>query len=238
MELRELITESERQIFAKCLAEARSTRGAGFKETARSCLGKAHLAFGYLYALFENEYDPPERMLAGFGMHDLGTLPQSYPTPNMSHLPAHAVFEGTELWSLSRGVAPIAASAAAAVAGIMQAKAILVYPICKPFDLSTPYARFHFKPCDPVKFPYGQTNEGEEIWVRPMVLEGDKLEDYIRAGFDFLFRGRPDHEGLQFRIKSPMRPSGEVPKSEKPLGENLPTSDSHHGDERNGTPAI
>jgi hypothetical protein len=71
MELRQLTTDRERQSFAKCLAEARSTRGAGFRETARSRLGKAHLAFGYLYALFEDEGDPPERMLAGFGMHDL-----------------------------------------------------------------------------------------------------------------------------------------------------------------------
>ena len=222
MELRQLTTESERQIFGKCLTEARTTRGAGFKETPKSRLGRAHLAFGYLYALFENESDPPQRMVAGFGMHDLATLPQSYPTPDMSHLPAHSVLEGTELWSLSRGVAPIAASAAAAVAGILQAKAILVYPICKPFDLSAPYTRFNFKPCEPVKFPYGQTNDGEEIWVRPMVLEGDKLEEYIRAGFDFLFRATPDREGLQFSIKAPARPS----------------TLSHSGDERNGTAAV
>jgi hypothetical protein len=207
MELRQLTTDIERQLFDKCLTEARATRGAGFKETARSRLGKAHLAFGYLYALFENESDPPQRMLAGFGLHDLATLPQSYPIPDMSHLPAHSVLEGTELWSLSRGVAPIAASAAAAVAGILQAKAILVYPICKPFDLSAPYARFNFRPCEPVRFPYGQTNDGDEIWVRPMVLEGERLDEYIRSGFDFLFRGGPDREGLQFSIKSQARPS-------------------------------
>jgi hypothetical protein len=185
-----------------------------------------------LYALFENESDPAERMLAGFGMHDLGTLPQSYPAPDMSHLPAHLVFEGTELWSLSRGVAPIAASAAAAVAGILQAKAILVYPICKPFDLSTPYTRFHFRSCEPVKFPYGQTNDGDEIWVRPMVLEGDKLEDYVRAGFDSLFRSQPEHGGLQFSIKSAPRAVNTVPRPEELRVE------KYHSDERNGSAAL
>jgi hypothetical protein len=237
MELRQLTTDRERQSFAKCLAEARSTRGAGFRETARSRLGKAHLAFGYLYALFEDEGDPPERMLAGFGMHDLATLPQSYPTPDMNHLPAHSVLEGTELWSLSKGVTPIAASAAAAVAGILQTRAILVYPICKPFDLSAPYTRFNFKSCEPVKFPYGQTNGGDEIWVRPMVLEGDKLEEYIRAGSDFLFRSHPDHGGLRFTIKSPAGLSSAVPRSEAVPVENPPTSHSHHSGERNGSAA-
>jgi hypothetical protein len=235
MELRELITESERQMFAKFMAEARSNRGAGFRETPKSRLGAAHLAFGNLYAVFETYCDGPEQMLGGFGMHDLATLPQSHPTPDMSHLPADSVFEGTELWSLSKGVAPIAASAAAAIAGILRARAILVYPICKPFDLSAPYTRFNFKPCEPVKFPYGQTNDGDEIWVRPMVLEGDKLEDYIRAGFDTLFRHRADGGGLQLSIGAPSRPSSATPRPEELQ---VQVSRPDHGDERNGSAAL
>jgi hypothetical protein len=234
MELRQLTTENERQTFGKCVVEARATRGSGFKETATSCLGKAHLAFGSLFALFENDGEGREQMVAGFALHDLATLPQSHPSPDLSHIPARSVFEGSELWSLSRGVAPIAASAAAAVAGILRARAILVYPICKPFDLSSPYTRFNFKPCEPVKFPYGQTNEGDEIWVRPMVLEGDQLEDYIRAGFDFLFRSDPDQGGLRFGIKSPMRTPGVAPLEARV--EN-PRSHAHHGDEKNGSAA-
>jgi len=234
MELRQLITEKERQIFAGCVAQARSTRGAGFKDKHKSRLTESHLAFGDLFALFENDGDGREQMVGGFALHDLATLPQSHPSPDLSHIPAQSVFEGSELWSLSRGVAPIAASAAAAVAGILRARAILVYPICKPFDLSSPYTRFNFKACEPVRFPYGQTNEGDEIWVRPMVLEGDKLEDYIRAGFDFLFRSDPDQGGLRFSIKSPMRtPSGPPPEARV---EN-PQSHAHHGDENNGSAA-
>lgn len=222
MELRQLTTESERNIFAACLTQARSTRGAGFRDKSKSRLTESHLAFGDLYALFEKDTDGREQMAGGFALHDLATLPQSHPSPDMSHLPAHSVFEGSELWSLSRGVAAIAASAAASVTGILQAKAILVYPICKPFDLSTPYTKFNFTACEPVRFPYGQTNDGDEIWVRPMVLEGDHLAEYIRAGFDFLFRAGPDREGLQFSIKTPARPS----------------THSHQGDERNGTASV
>ena len=232
MELRQLITEDERQIFARCLTKARSTRGVGFKDKPRSRLTESHLAFGDLYALFDCDGEGEAQMVGGFALHNLATLPQSYPAPDMSHLPAHLVFEGTELWSLSKGVAPIAASAAAAVAGIMQAKAILVYPICKPFDLSAPYARFNFRPCEPVKFPYGQTNDGDEIWVRPMVLEGDKLEDYVRAGFDSLFRSQPEHGGLQFSIKSAPTAVNTVPRPEELRME------KYHGDERNGSAAL
>ena len=126
MELRQLTAENERRIFAKCLEEARATRKSGFRECARSQLGRAHLALGNLYALYECEMDPPERMLAGFILHDLGTLPQSYPKPDVSHLPPHSVLEGGELWSLSPGAGRIARYVGAAVAGLLQAKAILL----------------------------------------------------------------------------------------------------------------
>ena len=199
MELRLLDTESDRQIFAHHLIQARATRGIGFKETARSRLGNSHLAFGNLYALFEHEAAPPEEMVAGFIMHDLATLPQSYPQPDMSYLPARSVLEGSELWSLSPGVGRIAAAMAAAVAGILQAKAILVYPICRPVDLSLPYGRFSFvKPCDAVRFPYGETIKGEEIWVQPLLLQGEKLEEYISYGFDFLFQCAGNRRALRF----------------------------------------
>src|SRR5437660_307585 len=101
MELRQMVTDREREVFTRCLAEARTTRGIGFHETARSRIGKAHLQLGDLYALFEGENEPLEQMKAGFAMHDLATLPQSYPKPDLTHLPPESVLEGGELWSLS-----------------------------------------------------------------------------------------------------------------------------------------
>lgn len=188
MELRQLITDHERQTFARYLSEARATRGFGFRETSRSVIGKAHIQFGNLYALFEDEGAPAEQMVGGFITHDLASFPQSFPKPDMSHLPPRYVLEGGELWSRSRGTGRIAHHVAAAVAGLLQAKAIIVYPIIDPMDLTTPHLQLGFMPAsERIKWPFIETNDGREIWIQPLVLEGERLEQYVGAGFDFLF---------------------------------------------------
>ncbi len=188
MELRQLTTDQERQIFAKCLTEARATRGFGFRETPHSVIGKAHIQFGNLYALFEDEGAPAEQMVGGFITHNLATFPQSHPKPDVSHLPPRSVLEGGELWSLSRGTGRIAHHVAAAVAGLLQAKAIIVYPIVDPVDLTTPHLQLGFvHASERVKWPFIESNDGGEIWIQPLILEGESLERYIGAGFDFLF---------------------------------------------------
>jgi len=206
MELRQLTSDNERRVFAKCLAEARATRGLGFKETVRSQLGRVHLAFGNLYALYENEEDPPERMRAGFILHDLGALPQSYPKPDVSHFPSHSVLEGGELWSLSPGMGRVARNVGAGIAGLLQAKAILLYSILKPIDLTPSYAQLGFvNACEPIKWPYAETLDGGEIWVQPLILEGARLEAYVRAGFEYLFHVFGDRRALRFKVGSPAR---------------------------------
>jgi hypothetical protein len=188
MELRQLVSDHERQIFAQRLTEARATRGFGFRETPRSVIGKAHIQFGNLYALFEDEGAPAEQMVGGFITHDLGTFPQSHPKPDVSHLPPRSVLEGGELWSLSRGTGRIAHHVAAAVAGLLQAKAIIVYPIIDPVDLTTPHLQLGFVPAsERIKWPFIETTDGRDIWIQPLILEGERLDQYIRAGFDFLF---------------------------------------------------
>jgi len=188
MELRKLISDHERRVFAKCLAQARATRGIGFRETSRSMIGNAHIQFGNLYALFEEDGAPAEQMVGGFISHDLATLPPSYHKPDVSHLPPRYVIEGGELWSLSRGAGRIAHHVAATVVGLLQAKAVIVYPIIDPVDLSTPHLKLGFVPAsERVQWPFAETNDGREIWVLPLILEGAALERYIGAGFDFLF---------------------------------------------------
>jgi len=183
-----MITDHERQIFATCLAQARATRGIGFKETAHSVLGKLHIQFGNLYALFEEEGAPAEKMTGGFITHDLATFPQSSPKPDVSHLPPRYVLEGGELWSLSRGMGRIAHHVAAAVAGLLQAKAIIVYPMIDPVDLTTPHLQLGFVPAsERVKWPFLKTLDGRDIWAQPLLLEGERLDQYVGAGFDFLF---------------------------------------------------
>jgi hypothetical protein len=104
-----------------------------------------------------------------------------------------------ELWSLSKGIARFAAVATAVLAGAWQTKAIIVYPIIKPIDRAAVYSQLDFvNACEPVKFPYGETTEGGEVWVQPMILQGEKLEEYVRSGFEFLFKNREGRQVLRF----------------------------------------
>jgi hypothetical protein len=241
MELRQLTSESERRIFQDCLTKARATRGkVGLRETdAGSRLGSDHLMFGNLFALFENENEPPERMVAGFIMHDLATLPASWAKPDLSHLPARSVLEGSELWSLSLGFGRVAGLAAAAIAGLLQAKAIVVFPVVSPIDLTARYLHLSFvNACERVKWPYGETIDGDEVWVQPMLLEGEKLEQYIRAGFDFLFQGSAG-DRRSFRFDNPFAARPPDAQASMPVGQTresntLAVASSRQADERNG----
>src|SRR5438105_3581642 len=142
MELRQLTSNDEREAFAEGLAQARA-KHAGFKEIARSRLTDSLLTFGKPYALFEDD-DGSDRMVAGFVVHDLSTLPQSFRQPDVSHLPARSVIEGGELWSLSPGAGHILRRVAPAVTGLLQARAVLLYPVVKPVDLTIYYAEYGF----------------------------------------------------------------------------------------------
>lgn len=245
MELRQLTTDSERETFAKYLAEARATRGIGFRETSRSLIGKAHIQFGNLYALFEEEGAPPEQMVGGFITHNLATFPQSHPKPDVSHLPPRYVLEGGELWSRSRGTGRIAHHVAAAVAGLLQAKAIIVYPIIDPVDLTTPHLQLGFVPAsERVKWAFAETNEGGEIWVQPLLLEGPRLERYIGAGFEFLFHANAGTRPM-LRFDRSVASQGprhnaatEVAKSQdpQPTEVTMSTARADHG-EHNGASA-
>jgi len=242
MELRQLTSDNERRLFAKCLAEARATRGLGFKETVRSQLGSAHLAFGNLYALYAREGDSPERMLAGFILHDLGALPQSYPKPDVNRFPSHSVLEGGELWSLSPGMGRVARNVGAAVAGLLQAKAILLYSILKPIDLTPTYAKLGFvNACEPVKWPYAETLDGGEIWVQPLILEGAHLEAYVRAGFEYLFHGPGDRRALRFNVDFPARPESNAVGAEnaaKATSAGSSVTSSENGHEQNANASL
>src|SRR6202171_6880907 len=117
MELRVLTNEDERKIFAARTEQIRAKHGVGFKERARSRLAEIHLSFGNLYALFENDGDPAERMVAGLMMHDLEMFPQTCPRPDLSHLPPRSVLEIGELWYRSMGAGTLARAGAAIMAG-------------------------------------------------------------------------------------------------------------------------
>jgi hypothetical protein len=81
MELRLLESEAERAQFEHALTQARATRGSGFMEKRRSRLGRVHMAFADLWAVYDETSSTPDRMLAGIAMHSLDLFSQSYPNP-------------------------------------------------------------------------------------------------------------------------------------------------------------
>jgi len=108
------------------------------------------------------------------------------------------------------------------VVGLLQAKAVIVYPIIEPVDLSTPHLGLGFVPaCERVRFPYVEGTEGREIWVQPLILEGEALERYIGAGFDFLFHA---NAGVRPILRFEREVASAGPRREEPA--NTPTTTS------------
>ena len=200
MELRLLSTENERRIFAARTEQIRAKHGVGFKERSRSRLARIHLTFGNLYALFENDGDPAEKMIAGLVMHDLEMFPQTCPRPDLSHLPPRSVIEVSELWSRAIGAGALARVGAAILAGLLDARAILAYLGVKPFDGTPFYRATGFVDAgDPVEYPYLETTKGEAIWAQPMILEGETLGKLTRVAAQLIIEANEDNSVLRFR---------------------------------------
>lgn len=184
MEIRLLRVTEQRRFFADALNKARAT--IGFTEKPGSCLGRIHLQFGDLYGVFDNTTNP-DRMLAGFALHPLDRFAQSYPKPDLTHLPAHTVFEVGELWSFSPRAAVIARWGYGLVAGMRQAHALLIYPIINPWDLTRLYPRFETVGT-PIRWPFAQTLDGGGVCVQPMVAQRGGLDALItmvsQGGFE------------------------------------------------------
>ena len=198
MELRLLSSAEERREFARKLLEARISKGAGFSETRRSLVGEAHLAFGQLYALFDDQGAEPNQMIAGFVLHDLGTFPQSYPKPDLTNFPPEAVIECGELWATAAGAARVVRQAAWILAGLLKAQAVLLYPLFKPWNLSAFYDRDFDRVGDPIEWPYIRTLEGGKMFVQAMVSQGEKLERLVRDACQYGFHANADHTRISF----------------------------------------
>ena len=200
MELRLLSTENERRIFTRRVEQVRARNGMGFREGPRSRLARIHLTFGNLYALFENDNDPAERMVAGLVMHDLEMFPQTCPKPDLSHLPPRSVIEVSELWSCAVGAGALARAGAAILAGLLDARAILAYLGVKPFDGTAFYRAAGFVNAgEPVEYPYLETLKGEKICAQPMILAGEALEKLSRVFSQLTIEVSPELDVLRFR---------------------------------------
>ncbi len=182
MELHRLTSRDERAEFSRKLEEARTTRGAGFRETKRSVLGEVHLAFGDLYAVYDESSQQPRDMLAGFIIHSLDQFPLTYPCLEMNALEPSRVFEGGELWSFRKGAGTVARVGASVVLGFRRALAMVVFPIVKPWDLSKAYPTFR-KVGEEFVWPFAETVDGEKIISQALVLDGPALEKSLALAF-------------------------------------------------------
>ncbi len=189
MELRLLESEAERAEFEHALTRARATKGSGFMEKRRSRLGRVHMAFADLWAVYDETSSTPDRMLAGIAMHSLDLFSQSYPKPDLTHLPPAEVFEVGELWALSLGAGAAARHGGFIALGLQGAATLLIYPIVKPWDLTGNYPDYRPVDC-PIEWPFAETLDGQGIYVQPMILDGANLQRRISAamgaGFEAL----------------------------------------------------
>lgn len=215
MELRLLTTDAERRTFARHLSEIRIMRGAGFSETRRSLIGEVHLAFGNLYGLYDESELMPE-MIGGFAMHDLEMFSQSYAKPDLTHLPPEAVFECGELWAMAAGAGRLLRYAGAILAGVLEARALLVYPIYKPWNLTGGY-KYFIRAGEPIEWPYARTLDGGKIHVQAMVLEGEALNQAVAEASQYGFEMRDS--GTRLHFKTPFGISSKRIDERKHAGE-------------------
>lgn len=204
MELRLLSGTSDKQVFSERLALARATRGAGFVEAQRSAIGRVHLTFGQLYGLFENETSGLNEMMAGFAMHDLEMFSQTCPGPDVRHLPPASVFECSELWAVVPGAANAIRHVGFILAGLLGAQALLVYPICKPWNLTGAYRGFE-KVGEPIEWPYLRSRiDGSSMWVQPMTLQGSNLAAEIARASSLGFESYDNSQRIVFANPFPL----------------------------------
>jgi hypothetical protein len=185
MEFRLLSTQAERDVFVARLEQARATRGSTFRENSQSRLVNRHrLESSRLYGLFENDTAPAEMMVAGIAMHDLQSFPQSCSAPDLTYLPAHAVVECSDHWSLSNGAGMLAWAGLAVPMRLLGTRLVLAYLAASgsESDHAGFYASMGFKPAGPiVPHPFVEDAQGEKLPVQPMVLEGEALDKVINS---------------------------------------------------------
>lgn len=206
--MRLLATEGERSTFALRLAEARARHGATFRDARHTRAGNlVRLATADIYALFEREDDPPERMIAGVVLHDLETFPQSCHTPDLSRYAPRSVLECSDHWSLSRGAGLYAWRGVAVQVVRRSPRAVLVYLAVGRADHAGFYSAMGFvNACAPVVYPYLEGPDNGRLWVQPMVLEGDALAR-LTAKVHRLKIGTPDdYATIRFDSSDRLRP--------------------------------
>ncbi len=183
MEMRQLNTAREREIFAQRLDEARTKNGASFRDVQRTRThNRLRLQSSNVYALFEVQSAPAARMVAGAALHDLEQFPQSCHQPDLSHLPPGSVLECGDHWSLSRGAGMHSWRGIAVQLLHREPSAVLVYLAAGPSNHCGFYSAMGFvKAGEIVEHPYLEGPDDGKLWVQPMLLAGEVLARMIAS---------------------------------------------------------
>ena len=199
MELRLLKTGLERERFRTSMLKVREVRGAKFRESAKSRVSEIQLAFARLYAVV----DPEDRdnLLGGFSIHCLNEFSQSFPMPNLSHLPPSSVYEAGQLWASSHEAAQGLRRGCMILLGLLQAQAFLIYPIIIPRDVSSLYRVFK-RVSPPFELPFAETVKGEKVYMQAMLLEGNDLLQQIQLASSDGFETRDQHALIRFDVSN------------------------------------
>jgi hypothetical protein len=195
MELRLLETEAERNAYRAGMLEARATKGGKFRETARSRVSEIQLTFARLYGVFDEA--GPNRLLGGFSIHCLNEFSQSFPIPNLVHLPPSGVYEAGQLWALSHEAALAMRKGSLILLGLLQAQALLIYPIIIPRDISLFYKVFR-RVGPPFELPFAETVTGDKVYMQAMLLEGDEMRLQVDHASRDGFETRRGHSVVKF----------------------------------------
>ncbi len=177
MEMRLLTTESERNVFAQRLADARAGHGASFRDVGRSqARNMVRLAAADIYGLFETESDHVERMTAGVALHDLAIFPQSCQQPDLSRYAPESVLECSDHWSLSRGAGMHAWRGIAVQVVHRSPRAVLVYLAVGRSDHGGFYSAMGFvNAARPLYIRISKDQTRADCGFSRSILEGDAL---------------------------------------------------------------
>ena len=208
MEMRLLTTKSELELFGQRVTEARARHGGIFREVFGMRFdNRARLASANLYALFENESDSAEKMLAGIAMHNLQVFPQSCSEPDLGHLPPQSVLECSDHWSLSKGAGMRAWHGAAIQVVRLQACAVLAYLAVGSSDHMGFYSAMGFvKTGKPVEYPFVEAFDGTKPLVQPVILEGRALQKLTTGVSALSVTTLDDHRIVRFSNSARLRP--------------------------------
>jgi hypothetical protein len=81
--------------------------------------------------------------------------------------------------------------------GLLQAQALLIYPLIIPRDISQFYKPFK-RVGAPFELPFAETVTGDKVYMQAMLLEGDELRRQVDLASRDGFETRRSHALLRF----------------------------------------